>query len=338
MTIDTKNPNPKEAFGSAKAPVGLVPDCAIVDESMAFLEGALKYGRSNFTMTNVKASTYHDAMKRHTMKYWNGQNRDPVTRVKELAYVRACAGILIAAELAGTLIDDRPPLAPLGELMDINMELVAHLKDLFKDHAPRHYTIADSMEEPVELFPEAYALTPDPLQPEERITGMVPALGAPFGSDVGRALDSVSDDGIWRAAELARDPEPAFQQVHTNPEKHVANTLIPGRLQLGCGCYGVCKGGHRAAIAAAVASVVPTGTVEAAWCSAKGCYSTHRVDTACVLGVAVVPAERQPPLVVCSTCVRVPCICCQLIAIDPDTVGEPVELGCGGYSGDGPAA
>jgi len=39
---------------------------------------------------------------------------------------------------------------------------------------------AASAQEPIELFPDAYALTPDPLQPEERVVGMLPALAAPF--------------------------------------------------------------------------------------------------------------------------------------------------------------
>lgn len=83
----------------------------------------------------------------------------------------------------------------------------------------------------VELFPDAYALTPDPLQPEERITGMHPALGAPFGSE----------------------PNGDYGIPIEKPAALVNHSLVPGRLTLDCGCKGYCKGGHPAL-------VVPTGT------------------------------------------------------------------------------
>lgn len=146
--MNTKASNPKEAFGSAKVPVGLVPDSAIIEESLAFLEGALKYGRYNWRIAGVRASTYNDAMERHRKRWWNGQDRDPLTRVRELASIRACCAILIDAEICGMLNDDRPPRADLNSLLDQNMENVAHLKELFKNHSPRQFTIADS--EPTE--------------------------------------------------------------------------------------------------------------------------------------------------------------------------------------------
>lgn len=151
--MSSKASNPKEAFGSAKVPVGLVPDSAIVEESLAFLEGALKYGRYNWRIAGVRASTYNDAMERHRKRWWNGQDRDPVTRVKELASIRACCAILIDAELLGMLNDDRPPRANLNALLDDAMDNVAHLKELFKGHSPKQFTIADS--EPTEADRQA---------------------------------------------------------------------------------------------------------------------------------------------------------------------------------------
>lgn len=164
-----KPSNPKDAFGSAKVPVGLAPDTALQEMALAFLEGATKYGRYNWRVVGVRASIYNDAMERHRMKWWNGQNRDPVTRVRELASVMACCAILIDSEICGVLNDDRPPMAPMGELLDINMQVVAHLKDLFKDHHPDQFTIADTpgMNEPEpEGFPTGYELHPDLGAPE----------------------------------------------------------------------------------------------------------------------------------------------------------------------------
>ncbi len=135
----------KDAIGTTKLPLGLVPDTITAEVALAFLEGALKYGRYNWRIAGVRASVYNDALERHRKKWWNGESADPKTRVKHLASVIACAGILLDAELCGMLTDDRAPYAPLGDLMDSPemLERIAHLKALFKDHSPKQYTIAD---------------------------------------------------------------------------------------------------------------------------------------------------------------------------------------------------
>lgn len=141
----TKDTNPKDAIGSTKLDLGLVPDTLIVYAAMSFLEGALKYGRFNWRIAGVRASIYNAALTRHQMDWWNGEDTDPVTRVHNLASIIACAGILLDAELCGKLTDDRPPRAPVAELIDHAPGLVAHLKDLFKDYNPHQYTIEDSL-------------------------------------------------------------------------------------------------------------------------------------------------------------------------------------------------
>lgn len=137
---DVKPSNPKEAMGDTKVPLMLVPDTAVAEESMAFLEGALKYGRYNWRIAGVRCSTYVSAARRHLAKYWNGQDRDPITRVRELASVRACCGILIDAEICGMLNDDRPPIAPHGKQLDELAELIQHLKQIHEKYSPPQYT------------------------------------------------------------------------------------------------------------------------------------------------------------------------------------------------------
>lgn len=137
---DTKESNPKEAFGDAKVPMDLIPDSAIIEENLAFLEGALKYGGYNYRVVGVKVSTYVRAARRHLAKFWNGQDRDPLTRVMELASVRACCGILIDGLLKGNITDDRPPRAEIERQLKEAEAVVAHLKQLFKDHHPPQYT------------------------------------------------------------------------------------------------------------------------------------------------------------------------------------------------------
>lgn len=140
VATDTKPSNPKEAFGDLKMVDGLVPETAILEEGLAFLEGALKYGQYNWRVVGVKASTYRRAIGRHLKKWWNGQDRDPVTMVLELASVRACCGIIIDAIAAGKFTDDRPPRADIERTLADAAKVAAHLKQLFKDHTPVQYT------------------------------------------------------------------------------------------------------------------------------------------------------------------------------------------------------
>jgi len=143
MSTDTKPSNPKDIIGSTKLDMGLVPDTIDAEVALAYLEGALKYGRFNWRIAGVRASIYNAALRRHLKRWWNGENRDKVTRVKHLANLIACAGIVLDAELAGMLEDDRPPALDLDKVIDVQ-DHIAHLKNLFKDHSPKQYTIADT--------------------------------------------------------------------------------------------------------------------------------------------------------------------------------------------------
>lgn len=132
--------NPKHAAGTAKLPIHLVPRSAVAAESLAFLEGYLKYGYVNWRATKVYASVYIAAMGRHLALFAEGENCDPKTGVPHLAYARACAGILIDAGAAGTLIDDRPVPGGYPELVDTLTPLVEKLHSIFGHNAPTHHT------------------------------------------------------------------------------------------------------------------------------------------------------------------------------------------------------
>lgn len=143
---DKKLTNPKDAIGSAKLPLHLVPDTLAVCCATALLEGALKYGAHNWRAAGVRASIYRSALQRHIAKWWNGENHDPVTGVHHLDNAIACLAILRDAELVDKLTDDRPPSAPMSKFIDKQVELVAHLKALFANESPRHWSIADDAE------------------------------------------------------------------------------------------------------------------------------------------------------------------------------------------------
>lgn len=143
----TKPSNPKDLIGSRKIDVGLVPFTGILGAARALLEGALKYGRFNWRVAGVRASIYHAALLRHMAKWWNGQDFDKATRVHHLDNAIACLMILRDAELYGKLTDDRPPCPDpdaMARLIDGDESTVSHLKELFKDHSPHQFTIADT--------------------------------------------------------------------------------------------------------------------------------------------------------------------------------------------------
>ncbi len=110
-----KSTNPKDRIATDKLPLDLVPDTISAFAALAFAEGAAKYGAYNWRVAGVRASIYRAALDRHLKSWWNGENEDPFTGVPHLASIIACAGILLDAEIAGKLTDDRPPVVPLGE-------------------------------------------------------------------------------------------------------------------------------------------------------------------------------------------------------------------------------
>ena len=140
----SKDTNPKDVVSSTKLDMSLVPSTIPTYAAMALTEGALKYGRYNWRIAGVRMSIYMSAMQCHIAKLNDGEWADPDTTVPHLASIIACAGIIADAKLCGKLTDDRPPVAPVSELIDAQVHLVAHLKELFKEHDPHQFTIEDS--------------------------------------------------------------------------------------------------------------------------------------------------------------------------------------------------
>lgn len=150
----TKDTNPKDAIGVTKVPLHLVPETMRAYASVAFLEGALKYGTANWRVAGVRSSIYYAALQRHLSRWWNGEEceqiRDEETGevtegVPHLASALACIGIILDSREVGKLTDDRPPSANLSALLArLESGPTAALHDAYGDRNPRHYTIADS--------------------------------------------------------------------------------------------------------------------------------------------------------------------------------------------------
>lgn len=141
-----KPSNPKDLVGSTRIPLSIVSAIAIAEESLAMVEGMLKYGKYNYRAIGVRTSVYLDACHRHLQKYQNGEDRDPTTGVHHLGSARACLGVILDSAAQGKLTDDRPPRSPeMSKLLDGLEDRVKHLQHLFKDKQPKHYTIEDEV-------------------------------------------------------------------------------------------------------------------------------------------------------------------------------------------------
>ena len=142
-----KPTNPKDAIGSGKVPLHLWPQTATAMGSIAMLNGMLKYGRSNFRAVGIRASIYYDAAMRHLSAWFEGEECDPDDGVPHLSAALACLAIIIDAQAAGKLTDDRMVQGGYRELMDRLTVHVARLKELHKDRDPEHYTIQSAIDD-----------------------------------------------------------------------------------------------------------------------------------------------------------------------------------------------
>lgn len=139
-----KPSNPKDMIGSSKLPLHLWPETASMLGCLALLDGALKYGRSNFRAIGVRSSIYYDAARRHLNKWFEGEEHDPDSGLPHLSHALACIAIIVDAQAAGKLNDDR--MYP-GGYTALSAELTPHvtrLKALYADKSPKHYTCADA--------------------------------------------------------------------------------------------------------------------------------------------------------------------------------------------------
>lgn len=140
----SKESNPKDMIGSNKLPLHLWPNTATAMGCLGFLNGMLKYGRSNFRIHGIRASIYYDAAKRHLDAWFEGEECDPDDGVPHLGAALACIAIIVDAQAAGKLNDDRAVEGGYRALVDRLTPHVPRLKALHADKDPYHFTIADS--------------------------------------------------------------------------------------------------------------------------------------------------------------------------------------------------
>jgi hypothetical protein len=141
---DTKPTNPKDIIGSSKLPLHLWPATASAMGCIGLLEGMLKYGRQNWRPSGVRASIYVDACKRHLDAWFEGEDHAPDSGVPHLANALACLAILVDAQAAGVLNDDRAYPGGYRSLVESLTPHVARLQALHADRSPKHWGIGDA--------------------------------------------------------------------------------------------------------------------------------------------------------------------------------------------------
>jgi len=105
----TKETNPKDAVGIRKAPLSTIPAQVLGEVGLAMLEGARKYGRSNYRVAGVRASVYYDAAMRHLIDWWEGVDVDPDSGLSHVTKAIAALCVLRDAQMNRMCEDDRPP-------------------------------------------------------------------------------------------------------------------------------------------------------------------------------------------------------------------------------------
>jgi hypothetical protein len=146
--VSTKPTNPKDAAATNKIPHALLSPIAKAYWAVAQFAGMIKYGAWNWRRAGVRSSVYLSAMERHIDAYKSGEECDPIDGTHHLGNVMACCAIVLDAEAADKLTDDRPPSVSLRGAYNECQAVMQQLRDRYADKSPKHYTIDDT-----EVFP-----------------------------------------------------------------------------------------------------------------------------------------------------------------------------------------
>lgn len=112
-TIETnarggKQSNPKDSVGTRKAPMHVVPCEVLLEIGLAMMEGSRKYGSHNYRAVGVRASVYYDALMRHIMAWWEGEDIDQDSGVSHIVKAMTCLVVLRDSMHMENWTDDRP--------------------------------------------------------------------------------------------------------------------------------------------------------------------------------------------------------------------------------------
>lgn len=142
-TNNAESVNPKAQIGSYALPMGMISPLFSAHVALGKLNGAEKYGLANYIGTEVVMSIYLDAIQRHLDKIKMGEEVDDVDGVNHFGAIGANCDIILSAQAAGTLIDDRPLSTGQLEAYKALTPMVKQLKELHKEKQPLNYYMRD---------------------------------------------------------------------------------------------------------------------------------------------------------------------------------------------------
>jgi hypothetical protein len=122
--------NPKDAAALTRVPMHLLPAVGVIYGAMACKDGADKYGPYNWRERAISLTQYIGAMQRHLLALLDGEDCASDSKLPHLAHVIATAAILLDAQQAQALLDDRPKRSgdAAGLIAKLNAELKAKAK------------------------------------------------------------------------------------------------------------------------------------------------------------------------------------------------------------------
>jgi hypothetical protein len=136
---NTKPTNPKDGAATGRVPLGLLSPIAKAHWALAQHCGRAKYGAWNWRHAGARASIYLDAIGRHADGYLSGETHDPADGTHHLGNIMACCAILLEAEAAGKLTDDRPPMLDMRPTYADVERRQADLTAKYADRNPKHW-------------------------------------------------------------------------------------------------------------------------------------------------------------------------------------------------------
>lgn len=116
--------NLKTTAALGKPKLSDVPPIALFALGAAMSDGAKKYGRFNWRETGATSSVFYDAIQRHLLDWYNGEDHAHDSKIVHLGHVMAGCAILLDAEIHKKLNDDRDKR---------NSESLARHENLWKD-------------------------------------------------------------------------------------------------------------------------------------------------------------------------------------------------------------
>ena len=135
-----KEMNPKDAVGSQKVSMSVIPFNVLAKVAIPLMEGARKYGKHNWRGIPIAAGIYVDATLRHLFAWWEGENLSADANIHHIDHAIANLIVMRDAMLHGTLEDDRPLKKPAQDgswLFFVNKD-AERIQKMFPECKPPH--------------------------------------------------------------------------------------------------------------------------------------------------------------------------------------------------------